>query len=306
MEIIRKKEDDIEFYTVALTGQSGMSQSGLAILAGVSQQALSQLEKTLTSRAPSKWLEPFVAKPLTLTIDDPKIDGKSVGNLKIYKAIYCAAVLAHYASPPDPNETALVSSLKFAGRGVNDWIQEITGWKQQVEVIQPYTNVYIQRIENMRDHQIANDVWMIFREAAELLLLIEKDWRVPINDFDILDGSIGKRWKDYRANKPWIKLDRTYIHCYRDQRGDIECAAYEHSELQYFNFWLKNEYVPKYLPLYLVNKYGKQAVKQIYAEVGQLTDYILEVTEIKRMTPQESERYKDFLIARQKLFGGFS
>lgn len=76
MEIIRKKEDNVEFYTVNLTDQSGMSQSGLSTLAGVTQQALSRLEDTLTSRAPSKSLESFVGEPLTLTIDNPTIDGR--------------------------------------------------------------------------------------------------------------------------------------------------------------------------------------------------------------------------------------
>jgi hypothetical protein len=37
----------VEFYTVLATGESGMSQSGLAILAGVSPQALIKLETTL-------------------------------------------------------------------------------------------------------------------------------------------------------------------------------------------------------------------------------------------------------------------
>lgn len=89
MDIILKQdggEDGPEFYTVAITGQSGMSQSGLAVLAGVSRQALLQLEDTLASRSPSEALESFVGKPLTLVISDPVIDGKRQGNLKIYKA----------------------------------------------------------------------------------------------------------------------------------------------------------------------------------------------------------------------------
>lgn len=59
-----------EFYTVEDTGESGMSQSGLAVLCGVSQQAIAQLENTLTSKAPSKWLESLVGQDLTLTSND--------------------------------------------------------------------------------------------------------------------------------------------------------------------------------------------------------------------------------------------
>lgn len=304
MEIIRKSEEGIEFYTIALTGQSGMSQSGLAILAGVDRTTLRDLEETLGGKAPSESLEPFVGKVLTLGVEDPRIDGKSVGNLKIYRASYCAAVLKHYASKE--NRTALFSLLKFAELGINAWIQGLTGWQKRVDAIRPHTDVYIKRIENMRDHEIADDLWTIFREAAELLLLIEKDWRVPINDFDILDGSIGRKWSDYRNGQSWIGKIGSYTHLYRDQRGTRDCSAYVMDELPYFRRWLREWYVPNHLPKYLVDKYGRQAVRQIYAEIGELTDYILEITEVKRMTPQESEKYQNFLISRQKLLGGFN
>ncbi len=311
MEIIRKDKDGVEFYTITLTGQSGMSQSGLAILAGVSQQALSNLEKTLTSRAPSKVLEPFVRERLTLTTDDVTwtINDKPVGNLTIYKSSYCAAVLKHYADPDKElsnitdrqRAIATYSLLKFAERGITDWIQEITGWKQYRDAIKLHTNVYITRIEHMRDHQVADDKWMIFREAAELLLLIEKDWRVPVNDYDILDGSIGRRWSDYRTDQDWLRPVGSYIHCYRDQRGERECRAYCVTELPHFRGWLRGWYVPEHLPKYLVEKYGKQAVRQIYTETGGLTDYILELTEMKRITSKEEQKYQDFLVARQSL-----
>lgn len=313
MEIIRKEEDGVEFYTIELTGQSGMSQSGLANLAGVSQPALSGLEDTLISRAPSEVLKPFVGERLTLISDGVTwtIDGKPVGNLKIYKASYCSAVLKHYTDPErklvnitdQQRAIATYSLLKFATDGINKWIQNITGWKQSGDSIQPHTSVYVKRIEHMRDHQVSDDLWMIFREGAELLLLLEKDWRVPINDYDILDGSIGRKWSDYRSGQLWTKPVGNYIHSYRDQRGDRPCNAYCLTELPYFRHWLRSQYIPEYLPQYLITKYGKQVVRQVYTEIGNLTDYILEITEVKRMTPQEEKRYQDFLIARQNLRG---
>jgi hypothetical protein len=50
--IIRSEENGIEFYTIAATGESGMSQSGLAILAGVSRQSIIKLEKSLVPKSP--------------------------------------------------------------------------------------------------------------------------------------------------------------------------------------------------------------------------------------------------------------
>jgi hypothetical protein len=90
-------ESTFEFYTV----ESGMSQSGLAVLCGVTQQAISDLEKTLTSKAPSKWLEPFVGEDFTLasTEVDPAltVNNRKVGRLTVCRANFCVRVVQHYA-----------------------------------------------------------------------------------------------------------------------------------------------------------------------------------------------------------------
>ena len=84
-----------------------------------------------------------------------------------------------------------------------------------------------------------------------------------------------------------------------------DCAAYCLSELPHFRAWLREVYVPQHLPKYLVDKYGKQAVRQIYTEINNLSDYVLEITEIRRMTSKEENLYRTFISSRQKLLGGF-
>ncbi|HEY9881902.1 MAG TPA: hypothetical protein V6D29_25850 [Leptolyngbyaceae cyanobacterium] len=307
MEIIRKEEGDVSFYTVAITGQTGMSQNGLARLAGIDPKTLRNLEDTLRTFAPSEHLRPFVGKDLTLRIDNPRIEGKPQGNLKIYKSSYCAAVLGHYSAREEeekpPERPATYSLVKFAQMGIDRWIQDITGWTEYKDSIRPHTSVYIQRIENMRDHQIDDEHWAIFREAADLLLLLEKDWQVPINDFDLLDGSIGKRWRQYREGQPWAELNDNnwYTHNFRDNRGPRDCRAYKWAERPYFERWLRTEYVPRCLPAYLVDKYGKSVTRLIYTENGLLNDEILLLTEVKRKSPADEQKLQDFLIARQLL-----
>lgn len=305
MEIIRKDEEGIIFYTVVITGQSGTSQNGLARLAGVDPRTLRVLDDTLRTSAPSKSLEPFVGKDLTLRIESPTIDWKPAGNLSIYKSSYCAAVLRHFSGREEaakaPERPATYSLIKFAEFGIDNWIQGITGWSEYQDSIQAHTGVYVARIENMRDHSIDDDHWAIFREAAELLLLLEKDWVVPINDFDILDGSIGRRWSDYRKGQTWAGQPSTYTHKYRDRRGERGCLAYEWSERAQFQRWLRTEYIPKLLPQYLTTKYGKSATRLIYTENGLLNDDIIALTEVKKKSPKDDELFLNFLAARQKL-----
>ena len=305
MEIIKKDENGVGFYTVVITGQSGMSQLGLSTLAGRDPKTLRNLEETLRTSAPSKCLESFVGKTLTLGIDEFTSDGKPLGNLKIYKSSYYAAVLKHFADKEEKEKPedrpATYSLVKFAELGIDKWIQGITGWDKYESSLRPHTDVYIRRIENMRDHDIDDEHWSIFREASELLLLLEKDWQVPINDFDILDGSIGKKWSDYREAKSWTEEHGWYSHKYRDRRGPRDCKAYKWAERSYFEKWLREKYVPEHLPAYLVTKYGKSATRLIYTENGLLSDEILALTEVKRKSPKDVEKLQNFLATRQKL-----
>ena len=51
MNITRVERDGVEFFTIDETGESGMSESGLAILCGVSHQAVNKVLRSL----PATW-----------------------------------------------------------------------------------------------------------------------------------------------------------------------------------------------------------------------------------------------------------
>lgn len=163
-----------EFYTVEATGESGMSQSGLALLCGVSQPAISGLEQTLISRAPSKWLEPLVGTDLTLISSKSDagltVNGKSVGNLRIYKASVCARIIQHYAF--QGNEVAQYSLDQFTELGVNTWIQSITGWQKQPE--RAYIPYWYQRLTLFTARtRIPDGWWSVFEELAKMMRELE-------------------------------------------------------------------------------------------------------------------------------------
>lgn len=173
--------------------------------------------------------------------------------------------------------------------------------RQRYGFVEPHTAVYIRRLENMTDHEVPDELWTTFREGAEILLMVEKQYRVPVNQMDLCDGSIGRHWSEYRKAQSWAGPVGEYTHRFRDRRGVQSCCAYQIDELSYFRRWLREEYVPKHLPEYLVGKYGKRAVRQIYEELGKLNDYILELTEEKRTSLKQEELHEIFLAAREAI-----
>ena len=123
MSILRYEENGIEFFTLEATGESGISHSGLALLCGVSKQAIDKLVKNLPTGKVTKRLQSFADKDLHLTTNHRK----QGGTVKVLRAELCAAIIKHYAL--ECNETAEYSMDKFLSLGINTWIQGITGWQ---------------------------------------------------------------------------------------------------------------------------------------------------------------------------------
>lgn len=150
--VLRTESNGVEYFTVVATGESGMSQSGLARACGVTRQSLIKLEKTLVTKlsaktpepasakgltpatkkgfalsgkAPSKWLESFVGKGLTLVTNYSNSDAKTRG-VTVYTAEFCAATIKHYAYSGSKTAQQFDSQLGIIG--LTSYIQSVTGW----------------------------------------------------------------------------------------------------------------------------------------------------------------------------------
>lgn len=295
------------FYTREPDGVSGMTVSALADLCGAAQSTVSQFCDRLRDADPitnnlSERLKPFAGKDLRLITNDPQ------GRLLIPDEA-CWAILGYYAREARQFAGKRVAEDNYdriGGAGMRLYIWGQTGFVP--EVLRPQiritTSVYIQRLENIRDHSVSDDMWTTFREGAEVLLLVEKEMQVPVDQMDLCDGSIGRRWSDYRKGKPWVEPVGSYTHVFRDHRPDAVCKAYDLSELRYFRPWLRDIYVPELLPFYLADKYGKLACREIYNNLGDLSDAVLQATEIKKMTSAQQAKYDNFKKLQAKLLGG--
>lgn len=96
----------------------------------------------------------------------------------------------------------------------------------------------------------------VFHKSSHLLIYVEVELKMPIDTFDLLDGSVGQRWARYRQEKSWAGARISYDHVFPDKRDVQSAWAYPVSELQYFDEWLRTIYIPQYLPTYLKGKYG--------------------------------------------------
>ena len=99
MDILKKEDNGVEFYTIELTGQSGMSETGLSILTGVTRKTLQNLEDTLQTRMPlnakTEVLKDFVGVPLTLDITKPVIEVQLLDFLELLRDPELLHLLLH-------------------------------------------------------------------------------------------------------------------------------------------------------------------------------------------------------------------
>lgn len=90
--ILRQEIDGIEYFTVASTGESGMSQRGLSRLCGVRLSTVQNILENLTENKAPLWLQNLAEGGLYLT-DKTSFKG---GEIKAIKASDCTATVFIY------------------------------------------------------------------------------------------------------------------------------------------------------------------------------------------------------------------
>jgi hypothetical protein len=131
MNITRVERDGVEFFTIDETGESGMSESGLARLCNVTRRsvnnAISNLPATWTGE---KSLEPYRNKGVRLLPKQDSNYGRGQNaDITLIRAQACAKVIEYFAFESKyKTEEALFAYRKFAEKGITAWIQEMTDW----------------------------------------------------------------------------------------------------------------------------------------------------------------------------------
>ena len=131
MNITRVERDGVEFFTIEETGESGMSESGIARLCGI---APSSVHRFITNNSlrwdHEKTLDSKFRKAISFcATGEEKSSSSQKSQLKILSATVCALTIEYFAlESKHKTEEALFAYRKFAVKGMNAWIQEATHW----------------------------------------------------------------------------------------------------------------------------------------------------------------------------------
>jgi prophage antirepressor-like protein len=126
---------------------------------------------------------------------------------------------------------------------------------------QPTLNIYARRVQIASKWDIPKGHWCVFHEISLLANKVGETYQV--GEYDLIDGSVGKCWSNYRKAFDWIQPTIMFPIFFGDSRdaARIEVHGYQNIELPHFRDWLENVYTLERLPKYLTGKYG-QLMKQ--------------------------------------------
>jgi hypothetical protein len=227
MNITRVERDGVEFFTIDATGESGMSESGLARLCGVSRQAVSLvLRDMVASKTDLNGPEPLQRKDLWLQAKGvPAIEKSKISKLSIVRAEVCAQVIKHYAfNARHKTEEAMFSLEKFATLGINAWIQEATHWHgnaiPRTGIVLDFDTIY--QILDKKLDGTALRIFLVIQKAVRdrvILTPAEIMTRVDISRTAYM-SAIG-RLADANLLPDWITIKRR-SHPERDVRDRLQ------------------------------------------------------------------------------------
>lgn len=212
--------DDIEFYITDSGIESGMSEAGLARLSGVSAQTLNQrllANLALTEEENATWncpkcLEDYRGNVFYLQL----IGGKGGIGAKIVREEVCAGVIEYYSfDSRHNNEIARKNYRKFARKGINQWIKEITGFSEENKTDQLLSMMQelISEVKELRvvTHQhnnICRTTVHVFPRLDEMLDDLAKDDAKALLSAENFKPVVLVDWLKEKG----VTLDKSHMH----------------------------------------------------------------------------------------------
>ena len=227
MNITRVEREGVEFFTIDETGESGMSESGLARLCGVSTPAVIQILRSLSLTSDhEKSLEPQRSSNFRLKLHRNEITSRGQNSdIVLVRAKACARVIEYYAfDSRRKTEEAIFAYRKFAELGITAWIQEMTDWRGN-PIPKNGIVVDFKTIDQLMDKKLdANTyrVHLILQKAIRLRMKLTPEEIMQRADIgrSAYMNAIGKL-HDTHLLPDWCKIQRR-MHPERDVRDRLQ------------------------------------------------------------------------------------
>lgn len=131
----------------------------------------------------------------------------------------------------------------------------------QTQIIQPTPEpqpiqAYTIRVKSFFENTVPAGYWCVFVESSHLLIWVEQKLKLPVAQYDLLDGSIGAHWAKYRQGKEWADERIKFPYKFPDGRR-CHPWCYPDQELLEFRKFANGIYKNELMPVYLESKYGK-------------------------------------------------
>lgn len=167
------------------------------------------------------------------------------------------------------------AAIRFAQWCSDEFAVQVDSWIDELFTVgavsiapqqpdRPVLGAYIERVKTMHDNarSIPEGYWCVLHEASGLLVYVESVLKLPVDKADLLDGSIGRTWSEYRKGKDWCGSVKKFSYQFPDGRW-CNPLCYEYKELEQFRLWLDRAYKKDLMPRYLENKYGAIARSRV-------------------------------------------
>ncbi len=273
---VQIESNDIEM-GVLENGIPYLSERGLAQACGIDKKTLSDISldwENQKLKPRGKKIAELLAKK-NYSENELFIRAEYKGSeIKAYIEPVCIAVLEYYAfEAPDRKDHATNSYRTIAGYGLRKFVYEATSYQQEHRAIDSWKHFH-DRV-NLTTSAVPAGYFGVFTEIAWIIVPMINAG-IIISDNVIPDISVGKTWSNYWKDNRFSEEygePTTYLHNYPDyypqaKSNPQSVFAYPDAALGKFRAWLRETYIHKKLPKYMLEQVKKESISDSTADTA--------------------------------------
>lgn len=273
---VQIESNDIEM-GVLENGIPYLSERGLAQACGVDKKTLSEISSDWENQK----LKPRGKKIAELLAQSKYYENELFikaeykgSEIKAYTEPVCIAVLEYYAfEAPDRKDHATNSYRTIARYGLRKFVYEATSYQPEHQAIDSWKHFH-DRV-NLTTKAVPTGYFGVFPEIAGMIVPMI-NVGIIISDKVIPDISVGKTWSNYwKENKFSEKYGESirYSHSYPDYYPQAKSNpqlvfAYPETALGEFRSWLRETYIHKKLPKYMLDQVKNESISDSTADTA--------------------------------------